>query len=220
MASDSSSVSAFMRIVASPSSSTLTRQSTRASPCGAISTVRVNSSSGWSVLPPSSIATCTDFFVLRKLWTMAERTTSSVWTKNRGASRRTIRSLRVMTSVWPWPTLVPWPMPQTLIRQVVRFSGMSRATSAVPLLSVVRLPTQRAVSANLVRSVGWTSGPPAPWPGWPPAAARFITRPIACGAVGMGFASAFFSSLSRAIPSAENAAPAARRRRTLRRRHR
>ena len=32
----------------------------------------------------------------------------------------------------PWPTRVPWPMPQTLIRQVVRFSGMSSATSAVP----------------------------------------------------------------------------------------
>ena len=69
-----------------------------------------------------------------------------------------MRSLRVTTSVKPWPTFVPWPMPQTLIRQVVRFSGMSIATSAVPSLSVVNAPTQRAVSANLVRTAGSTIG--------------------------------------------------------------
>ena len=54
MASDSSSVRAFMRTIASPSSSTLTRQSTRASPWASISTVlRVNSSSGSGAFVPT-----------------------------------------------------------------------------------------------------------------------------------------------------------------------
>ncbi len=70
---------------------------------------------------------------------------------------RRMRSLRVTTSVWPSPTLVPWPMPQTLIRQVVRFSGMLRETSAVPSFLVSSAPTQRAVSANSLRTVGWTN---------------------------------------------------------------
>ena len=46
MASDSSSVSAFMRTTAWPSWTTLTRQSTRCSPPAAISTVCAGSSSG------------------------------------------------------------------------------------------------------------------------------------------------------------------------------
>ena len=41
---------------------------------------------------------------------------------------------------------------------------MFNDTSAVPSMAVVRAPTQRAVSANLVRMVGWTIGasPPVP----------------------------------------------------------
>ena len=44
----------------------------------------------------------------------------------------------------------PLPMPQTLIRQVVRFSGMFSDTSAMPSLSVISEPTHKAVSAKLL----------------------------------------------------------------------
>ena len=60
----------------------------------------------------------------------------------------------MITSVSPEPTLVPCPMPQTLIFQVVRFSGISNSTSAIPAASVCRLATQSAVSANFERTVG------------------------------------------------------------------
>ena len=68
---------AFMRITASPSSSTFTRQSTRASALGSIETVCVGCWPATSAngpfaavpaaakRPPKSNTTCTDFFVFK-----------------------------------------------------------------------------------------------------------------------------------------------------------
>ena len=77
IASDSSSVSACIRTTASPCSTAFTRQSTRASPPAAISTVRDVSPSGVSDLPSSSRTTRTDLAVFRRLCTLADSTTSS-----------------------------------------------------------------------------------------------------------------------------------------------
>ena len=106
--------------------------------------------------PRTSSTTCTDFFVFSLLWTLAESTTSSFWTKNRGAWSRTSRSFVVMISASPWPTLVPGPSVQVLTFQVVRLSGIGNSTSAVPSAAVVRAAAQKAVSAKLVRTTGWT----------------------------------------------------------------
>ena len=60
--------------------------------------------------------------------------------KNLGACNRTIRFLRVTTSASPSPTRVPCPIPQTRTFQVVRFSGISSSTSAIPSGFVSREP--------------------------------------------------------------------------------
>ena len=77
----------------------------------------------FSTLPSHSSTTCTDLLLFSLLWTLAESTTSSFWTKNRGAWSRTRRSLVVMMSVSPWPTRVPGPRVHALTFQVVRLSG-------------------------------------------------------------------------------------------------
>ena len=88
-------------------------------------------------------------------------TTSSWSTKKRGACNRTSKFLRVVTSVSPWPTLVPSPMAQVLIFQPVRLSGILNRTSACPEVSVVIDPAQKAVSAKFERIVGCGSSAPA-----------------------------------------------------------
>ena len=70
-----------------------------------------------------------------------------------------MRFLVVTTSAAPSPTRVPAPIAQTRAFQVVRFSGIFNSTCASPSLSVARQPTQSAVSANSVRTVGSTIGP-------------------------------------------------------------
>ena len=85
---------------------------------------------------------------------LAERTTSSFSTKNRGAWRRRRRFFLVTTSAEPSPTSVPRPMAQVLIFHAVRFSGMAKETSAQPSASVSIAAAQNAVSANFVRTVG------------------------------------------------------------------
>ena len=75
----------------------------------------------------------------------------------------------------PSPTRVPCPMPQTRIFQVVRFSGMSSDTCAVPSSLVSSEPTHRAVSANLVRTVGCTKGTV---PAAPPSADLDVRRSV------------------------------------------
>ena len=96
---------------------------------------------------------------------MADSTTSSFWTKKRGACSRSSRFFEVMTSALPSPTRVPLPMAQTRIFQVVRFSGSGSGITAVPSASVASAATQTAVSANSLRTTGCTSaGPPPPMP--------------------------------------------------------
>ena len=167
-----------MRMTASPSSRTLTRQSTRASPFGGdfdgfasarlrehcqrrpCDAVRATAKRISAALSRRAIAAeiqC-DLDALLGLQVVMhdgrEHDLVGLDEKPRGLHADDEILAGDDVGLKPWPTRVPWPMPQTLIRQVVRFSGMSSETSAVPSAAVVSLPTQRAVSANFVRSVG------------------------------------------------------------------
>ena len=100
--------------------------------------------------PPSS--------VLRLLCTLAESTTSSFWTKNRGRLQPDEQvlggddlGLALADPAFPGPCV------QALTFQVVRLSGSGNSTSAVPSASVVSAAAQKAVSAKLVRTTGWTA---------------------------------------------------------------
>ncbi len=160
-----------MRTTASPSSTTLTRQSTRCLAVGG--DLRPSASArpcGSSVSPSSSSDDLHGLLRLRgscARWPTAPPRPSGRRTAGPAGGRS--GSCVVTTSASPWPTLVPWPMPQTLICQVVRFSGMLSETSAVPSLAVVSAADPEGGVGEL--ACGRSAGPAAA------AAGRRAARP-------------------------------------------
>ena len=125
-----------------------------------------------------------------------------------------------MTSASPWPTLVPWPMAQTLIFQAVRFSGMVSETSAMPFLSVVSdADPEGGVGEVLADGRLRPSGGSAPPPHGPAVRARLAARRRCPSSAGRrrhgGHAAAIRRCRSRrpSTPSCGTAAPPNCRRR-------